>query len=304
MNTECPDWMSLSTFNTPDPFVRLHEEIIDFYEYSKMKPQNIREHKCILKTIEELSKKVWSDCKVCFYGSSQTGLWLPGSDLDILVFTKTEESSENCVVKLAAEITESGIAEEIQRIISARVPIIKIIHKVTKTPVDISFNCTKGLEGVRFVRDYLERYPEVKYLVFVLKHFLKQKDLCETYNGGVGSFLLFCMVVSSLQHHPFYSNPENQTKYNLAHYFLHFLHLYGVKFNYSKFSISILEGGCYLRKWGCEGPTYITVECPLDPFEDLGRSSFAMDKVQKAFRKALYKISSSRCGLSLILNAI
>jgi non-canonical poly(A) RNA polymerase PAPD5/7 len=36
----------------------------------------------------------------------------------------------------------------------------------------------------------MERYPEVKYLAICLKYFLKQRGLNETYEGGVGSFLL------------------------------------------------------------------------------------------------------------------
>ena len=44
-----------------------------------------------------------------------------------------------------------------------------------------------------------EVYPEIKYLIMVMKCILKQRDLSETYTGGIGSFLLFCMILAFLR---------------------------------------------------------------------------------------------------------
>lgn len=44
-----------------------------------------------------------------------------------------------------------------------------------------------------------EKYPELKYLYMVLKVFLYQRNLHETFKGGIGSFLLFAMILAFLR---------------------------------------------------------------------------------------------------------
>lgn len=39
----------------------------------------------------------------------------------------------------------------------------------------------------------------MRYLIMVLKAILKLRDLNETYKGGIGSFLLFCMILTFLR---------------------------------------------------------------------------------------------------------
>jgi non-canonical poly(A) RNA polymerase PAPD5/7 len=90
--------------------------------------------------------------------------------------------------EFADALLKKDSVEFVERITSARVPIVKT--KIEGEPVDICFNEYNGLTGVDYVRGYLNKYPEVKYLVVILKYFLKQRSLNETYEGGVGSFLL------------------------------------------------------------------------------------------------------------------
>ena len=45
-------------------------------------------------------------------------------------------------------------------------------------------------------------FPAFRYIVFVLKRWLRLRGLHDTFRGGVGSFLLQLLVVSNLQHPP------------------------------------------------------------------------------------------------------
>ena len=42
-------------------------------------------------------------------------------------------------------------------------------------------------------------YPNLKFLVLVLKHFLLERDLNEVFTGGISSYCLILLVVSFLQ---------------------------------------------------------------------------------------------------------
>jgi len=45
----------------------------------------------------------------------------------------------------------------------------------------------------------LKEYPEIKALYLTLKFFLKIRNLNDTYSGGIGSYLLFCMILTYLR---------------------------------------------------------------------------------------------------------
>lgn len=167
----------------------------------------------------------------------------------MIIKTYTEESSQNLIDSLAQSLIETALASQLERIYTAKVPIIKMIDRATNIHVDISFNINDGLEGVDIVKRYIKKYPQTKYITIVVKYFLKQRGLNDTYMGGIGSFLLFCMVVSSVQMHSSYrSDHRNLARYSLGHYLMNFFKIYGEEFNYGTIGISIKDEGEYFIK--------------------------------------------------------
>lgn len=64
---------------------RLHQEIEHFYEY--MSPSDI-EHKArgdVVRRIERIILSKWPEAQVEVFGSYRTGLYLPTSDIDLVV---------------------------------------------------------------------------------------------------------------------------------------------------------------------------------------------------------------------------
>jgi non-canonical poly(A) RNA polymerase PAPD5/7 len=45
----------------------------------------------------------------------------------------------------------------------------------------------------------MEKFPNLKYLVLVLKQFLLQRDLNEVFTGGISSYSLILLTISFLQ---------------------------------------------------------------------------------------------------------
>lgn len=94
----------------------------------------------------------------------------------------------------------AGVCQEIEPLKSAKCPIIKLADKQSGgVKVDISFNRENGIYAVRLVKQLMGRFPELRPMLFVLKQFLKSRQLHETYTGGVSSYLLTIMIVSFLQ---------------------------------------------------------------------------------------------------------
>lgn len=66
-------------------YYRLHQEIEHFYEY--MTPTDA-EHQIraeVVTRIEKIILSKWSEAKVEIFGSYRTGLYLPTSDIDLVV---------------------------------------------------------------------------------------------------------------------------------------------------------------------------------------------------------------------------
>lgn len=80
-----------------------------------------------------------------------------------------------------------------------QVPIVKYLDAEAGCQVDICFNQTNGPRNSSVVKAFLNDYWELRPLVLVLKYFLLQRDLNETYTGGIGSYALVLLVISFLQ---------------------------------------------------------------------------------------------------------
>lgn len=86
-----------------------------------------------------------------YFGSFRTGLYLPTSDIDMIVIGKWESIP---LFTLERKLLESGIVNEnsIKVLDKASVPIIKLTDLQTKVRVDISFNTSNGIKSAKLIK--------------------------------------------------------------------------------------------------------------------------------------------------------
>ncbi|XP_052022283.1 terminal nucleotidyltransferase 4B isoform X3 [Apodemus sylvaticus] len=239
--------------------VGLHEEISDFYEYMSPRPEEEKMRMEVVSRIESVIKELWPSADVQIFGSFKTGLYLPTSDIDLVVFGKWENLP---LWTLEEALRKHKVADEDS---------VKVLDKATK-------------------------YPVLPYLVLVLKQFLLQRDLNEVFTGGIGSYSLFLMAVSFLQLHPREDACIPNTNYGVL--LIEFFELYGRHFNYLKTGIRIKDGGSYVAKDEVQKnmldgyrPSMLYIEDPLQPGNDVGRSSYGAMQVKQAFDYAYVVLS-------------
>ncbi|XP_038827603.1 terminal nucleotidyltransferase 4A isoform X1 [Salvelinus namaycush] len=265
----------------------LHEEVVDFYNFMSPRPEEAAMRKEVVDRIETVIKELWPTADVQIFGSFSTGLYLPTSDIDLVVFGKWECPP---LQQLEQALRKHNVAEpfSIKVLDKATVPIIKLTDQETEVKVDISFNVETGVKAAFFIKDYTRRYPVLPYMIFVLKQFLLQRDLNEVFTGGISSYSLILMVISFLQLHPRIdaSNPN----INLGILLIEFFELYGRHFNYLKTGIRVKNGGAYMAKEDMMKvmnngyrPSMLCIEDPLMPGNDVGRSSYGAMQVQQVF---------------------
>ncbi|XP_065213899.1 uncharacterized protein LOC135841042 [Planococcus citri] len=137
------------------------------------------------------------------YGSYETGLCSIDSDVDF--FYEKIKSGWTTTAKYYIQTpgcmstclkTQPDLFSEVKYIGSARIPIIKLMHKSTKKNCDISF-CESGLKSSRLTKFYVKLNPSLRFLILYLKVVLKKSEIYGT--NGITSHVIFWLVVFYLQ---------------------------------------------------------------------------------------------------------
>jgi non-canonical poly(A) RNA polymerase PAPD5/7 len=289
----CPPWQRK---DYSYDILGLHEEVNDFYEYVKPKSCEIRMRYEVISSLRSIISSKWPLAKVHVFGSVHTRLFLPTSDVDIVVLGQW--NSLPPLFTLKEEIEAADIAEPNSILVldKAKVPIVKLIHKKTKLKVDISFNTMSGLSSARTTEEFTEMYPILPKLLFVIKHFLNERNLNEVYTGGIGSYTLILLIASFLQMHPRKDAAKEDA--NLGVLLIEFFELYGRMFNYNKTGIMVHDGGRYFPKDQWIHPQNVSdgILCVVDPtntMENTARGSYNFMQVKLAFEHAFLVLNKA-----------
>lgn len=306
-------WLSsLSTDFSLPPLVRMHNEIMDLNFLITPTPEELESRRNIVTEVESLVRKLWPTSRIEVFGSLKTSLMTPMSDIDITVLDAPSSIHALESLEILAEtIKYSFIASYVEVIASAKFPIVKFDHKLSGISVDICINNSSGLDTGELMNTYLVQYPHLRPLVMVLKLFLSQRKLHDTYSGGIGSFALCNMVISFLQQRQrLHLSSKLDLSWNLACLLLDFLELYGKSFNYITTGISIVNDGYYFNKkdrgdeWFASSKPYtLSIENPdpaVIPPVDIGKNSFMIAKVRRAFEHAHQVMTSILNSSSVI----
>ena len=282
-------WTSERVYAGESALLSLHEDIIDFWCAFQPTPREAAARTELLERLRELATSVWPEAEVTPFGSYATGLFLPSSDVDVVVLGVGLESKAQRVAGLHRLADQMDLSrwqvENLEVIDKAKVPIVKFFDTQSGIHVDICIEVRDGITSSRLAKKAAQQFPAFKYLVLVLKRWLSQRGLGDTYHGGIGSFLLQLLVISSLQHPP--TGGPAELRGNLGSMLLHFFEVYGLRFNYAKSGISIVQRGRFFTKrsrgWLDEqNPTRLCVENPFDSEVDCGAPAYNVQQFRHA----------------------
>ncbi|KAH8388301.1 hypothetical protein KR093_003010, partial [Drosophila rubida] len=302
---------SMSTTNDQQPWMltnyeygggvnALHDEIEHFYNYIVSTPTEYLMRLEAVKRIETVVKSVWANASIQVFGSFCTGLNLPISDIDIAVNDFYGQGDEP-LLDLKNALIARGVADNINVLDKARVPVVKFTERISQVKFDISFNTTSGVQAANMVKKYIDQFPDLPKLVIVLKQFLMLQGLNEVYSsGGISSYALTLMCIGFLQKHTLETTTTSYKSHKkLGQLLVKFLDYYGRKFDYFKYGITLhSDDGCVekavlLRKFGADNwlSSVLTIEDPITPSNDIGRSSYGALYVKQCFHMAFAKLS-------------
>lgn len=276
----------------------LHEEIVDMYHWIKPNEIESRLRTKVFEKVRDSVLRRWKQktIKISMFGSLRTNLFLPTSDIDVLVECDDWVGTPgDWLAETARGLEADNIAESVMVYGGAFVPIVKMVDRDTRLSIDISFNTVQGVRAASYIAKVKEEFPLIEPLVLLLKQFLHYRNLNQTFTGGLSSYGLVLLLVNFFQLYAL--NMRSRTIYdrgvNLGHLLLRFLELYSLEFNFEEMGISPGQC-CYIPK-SASGARYghkqaqpgnLALEDPLLTANDVGRSTYNFSSIANAFGQA------------------
>ncbi|AGO12154.1 AaceriAEL207Wp [[Ashbya] aceris (nom. inval.)] len=286
---EIADWLTL--------------EIKDFVSYISPNKTEIQLRNDALKRIRDAVQDFWPDANLHCFGSYATDLYLPGSDIDCVVNSRSgDKDNKNALYSLASYLKRNGLATQVSVIAKARVPIIKFVEPASQIHIDLSFERTNGVEAAKIIRGWLQDTPGLRELVLIVKQFLHARRLNDVHIGGLGGFSIICLAYSFLKLHPRIICRDIEPLQNLGVLLIDFFELYGKNFGYDDVGIAVSEAGAsYINKKeypeltrNLRGTFNLVIQDPGDPANNISRGSFNIRDIKKAFAGA-FELLTNRC---------
>ena len=154
------------------------------------------------------------------------------------------------------------------------------------------------ISSVSYVKEQIIKYPEVKFILRVLKRYFYIKKMNTSFLGGISSYNLFLLLLSYaiFNRNNNSKNEENKKEMNLGKFFYEFLNFFS-RFN---FKDCIIDIGSKLNKGECP---YSVLDISDDKYKNLGygkslviidplsgvnasKSSYKIDEISNTFYNA------------------
>lgn len=250
------------------------------------------------------------------FGSQTTGLAMPTSDIDIRLYDpavadptsnrSAQQRSE--LVKALARLRDALNEHPDFTLVvyhGGRFPLVGAQHIPTTLMVQIVAG-TEPYQAQASVKALVTEHPNLKALFAVIKTAFDMRSLSDVFNGGLGSYSIFMMIVASLKLHNGINLNSNGPPPTAGSQLIDFCRFYGTQLNTYRFGISAVTGRLFRKKSTAadedvdaalfdpilDGQNLIQrpvrfqhfclcLQDPANLTNDLGRQSFAIKHVQE-----------------------
>ena len=184
-------------------YKQLQIDLIDYMQCvnnkNAMLKNTILNVKQLLK--DSVKKCLGDKYEVKIYGSRETGLCLPWSDIDAVIsFTENEFQP---LYKLYNYLNNNYKFVDIKYIENTQIPLIKIIttEEFFNISVDISLEMPEhhGAQCVNYIKEKIKEYEVLSPLTFALKTIFQIAKLNDPYTGGLSSYGIILLIINFLK---------------------------------------------------------------------------------------------------------
>ena len=266
------------------------------------------------------------DFLCAFYGSNISGLSIENSDIDIMVKIRKNKNEINYISKIMDAIVnqfkihqkdELSYIKNMHPIYTASIPVIKLecdlsydtdiineqnnlinnfnlsYNNLTKLLFDITFFEVEKEEEkipselmIDYIKQSTQLYPQIFDIIYIMKKFLFNRKLNQSYQGGISSFSLFLLILSFLKFKLQQKN-SNTSEIYIGSLLIEFLKFYS-DFNFYNSIIRPNEkdpNDIYLINDSVNNFFKYNINI-VDPITGLNvaKSTFKIEEIKKAFK--------------------
>ena len=294
-------------------YKKLSENIVNFYKNIMQDNDDIFPSKkklmsIVLKIINQsinTTLKPYNIINLIVYGSQASGLFLPESDIDLLlIYCDSNNSLDKFISELYNILINSNKFNNVTSLPKASSPLIKIEYEINPyfryndisfIHMDISFHniypnknsiyFTPSLLIVKYIQKSIEYLPQSKNVIIVIKKYLKNLGLNNYYTGGLNSFSIFLMVFAFYKYEIKILGNDLVNDLYIGQFLVQFLDFYS-KFNFHDYIININKDMPFVNKDSSIGEIQQNENAIiLDPFtlNNIACNSFRISEIQQKF---------------------
>ncbi|XP_078574912.1 terminal uridylyltransferase 7-like isoform X2 [Branchiostoma floridae x Branchiostoma japonicum] len=208
LKDDCPDELKKELKPLPE-LTPPHQDLLDrvcMYVYETSHPPHTEYsyRDMILKDLESFIRQEFPGSHLCLFGSSMNGFGFKGSDLDICMTLEGHETSDDLdcidIIERLAKLLKKHIdLYNILPITTAKVPIVKFVHRPSKLEGDISLYNILAQYNTRMLNMYAAMDERVRILGYTVKRFAKICEIGDASRGSLSSYAYILMLLYFLQ---------------------------------------------------------------------------------------------------------
>ncbi|KAI3709060.1 hypothetical protein L2E82_38791 [Cichorium intybus] len=195
-----------------DKLFVLDKLLNEAYEIRRPKPSEYEHRKQLIRVFNEIAMELYGNSSICpvveEFGSFSMDLFTTGSDLDLSVNFKNSQPMFPRDQKIKAlrkfarkfyALQSGGHVHSVQPILSAKVPILKVIDAGSGVECDLSVENRDGISKsaiIRLITSIDERFQK---LSFLMKAWAKAHDINSSKDRTLNSLSIILLVAFHLQ---------------------------------------------------------------------------------------------------------
>jgi len=183
----------------PDLVPVLTDEIEEYFHTDEKLFDREKASRRVRLIISGIARKLHVDGEVKMFGSFSNGFKTGGSDLDVVfVGNVGQDNIVSLLGKFAALVPDYGF-ENVTKIFSANVPLVKFTDKKAGMEVDFCINNELGVRNSLLLKTYTAYDDRVLQLGRLVKDWAKKNELVGTADGYLNSYAYMLLTIHYLQ---------------------------------------------------------------------------------------------------------
>lgn len=201
-----------------DALTRLDAEIHAFEEWTAVTVDEANAARRSFDSLQGVLNEKFPDIKLELHGSRATGLARPMSDIDIrLVISRLEKRTDERgpspgrpvnkqeYVKVLRKIkihlhNDFGSRYQVEQVKPGRVPLLDICDRRCGLTIQMAGIAIPTAHATEFTKYFQAEYPQIKTLFVLLRLWTERIGYEDASTGGISSYLLFNMILTSITH--------------------------------------------------------------------------------------------------------